>query len=181
MPVIRTIKPMLLLSLTALLGLGCGEDPPQGQRRPGSQKPVAAAPVPSVAVTPSVAESPQEDLADAYIYTPVGKRDPFRSAYKESKGSVKDADSPRTPLQRFEIDQLKLIAVVTGISRPMAMVETPEGKGFSVKVGTRIGKNFGRIVRIKNKEIIVSEDYRDWNGRKVTNYIHMSFAKEKDK
>ena len=85
------------------------------------------------------------------------------------------------PLQRYEIDQLKLIAVITGLAQPKAMVVTPDGKGYVVKLGTRIGKNFGRVARIKSGEVIIAEDYRDTNGRKVTNLIHMAMKKGENK
>ncbi|MBW1808856.1 MAG: pilus assembly protein PilP [Deltaproteobacteria bacterium] len=111
----------------------------------------------------------------AYIYTPVGKRDPFKSFYKVVRGPEKETLGGI--LTKYEIDQLKLTAVISGISKPRAQVELPSGKGIVVKVGTRIGKNFGRVVRIKNNEVIVAEDYRDWSGRKVTNYIHMKLSR----
>ena len=58
-------------------------------------------------------------------------------------------------------------------------MELPDGKGVNIRVGTRIGKTSGRVVRIRNDEVIIAEDYRDWSGRKVTNYIHMKIKKEK--
>jgi len=122
-------------------------------------------------------EIPEETaVAPSYIYSPVGKRDPFKSSYKVVRTKTKETTGGI--LTRYEIDQLKLIAIISGISRPRAQVEIPDGKGLVIKVGTRIGKNFGRVVRIKNDEVVVAEDYRDWSGRKVTNYIHMKLVKE---
>jgi type IV pilus assembly protein PilP len=150
---------------------GCGEDKkPAAEpiRRTKRATPAAAAIVPDAADTSS---------APTYIYTPVGKRDPFRSFYKVEKKEKEKG--PGGILTKFEIDQLKLTAIVSGISRPRAQVELPDGRGVNIRVGTRIGKNYGRVVRIRNDEVIVAEDYRDWSGRKVTNYIHMKIEKEK--
>jgi type IV pilus assembly protein PilP len=151
-----------------LVATGCEDKKPP---RPPAPKPAAAAP----ALTADAMES--SSATPAYIYTPIGKRDPFKSAYKVK--IAKDSKAPGGILTKYEIDQLKLTAIISGISRPRAQVELPDGKGVSIRVGSRIGKNFGRVVRIKHDEVIVSEDYRDWSGRKVTNYIHMKIQKEK--
>jgi type IV pilus assembly protein PilP len=160
---------MVFLAVVAWLAAGCEDKKPP--RPPSFNK---AAPADALAA-PSVAE--ESSTAPAYIYTPIGKRDPFKSAYKVIR---KPGDkAPGGILTKYEIDQLKLTAIISGISRPRAQVELPDGKGVTIRVGTRIGKNFGRVVRIKHDEVIVSEDYRDWSGRKVTNYIHMRIQKEK--
>ena len=170
---------LLVLSLAMLFGaVGCEED---RKARPPAATPTAGQPAKAVE-DPAIKELDQESaLAEAYIYTPVGKRDPFKSAYRDTSGKPRELEGPMGPLQRFEIDQLKLVAVISGISQPRAMVTSPDGKGYAVKIGTRIGKNYGRVVRIKTSEVIIAEDYRDWNGRKVTNYIHMTLRKEEKK
>jgi type IV pilus assembly protein PilP len=168
----------LVLGLVVLVAaLGCDKKKPP----PPVAAPVVAAPAAGAAdpvIKDAVAETA---LSDTYIYTPVGKRDPFKSAYKDTSGKPRELEGPVGPLQRFEIDQLKLVAVISGISQPRAMITLPDGKGYTVKIGTRIGKNYGRVVRIKTSEVIIAEDYRDWNGRKVTNYIHMTLRKDEKK
>ena len=64
-----------------------------------------------------------------------------------------------TELQRFELDKLKLVAVVVGTATPMAMVEDPAGKGHTVKIGTLVGKRFGQVKHIRRGEIVVQEEY----------------------
>lgn len=167
----KTQLTIWLLVSTLAVGLGapgCEDKPPP---RPPAPKPASVAP------TPVAAAVEESSTPPAYIYTPIGKRDPFKSAYKVVR---KPGDkAPGGILTKYEIDQLKLTAIISGISRPRAQVELPDGKGVSIRVGSRIGKNFGRVVRIKHDEVIVSEDYRDWSGRKVTNYIHMKIQREK--
>jgi type IV pilus assembly protein PilP len=172
---------LLPIGLAALLvAVGCGD-----KKRPppaASASAKKAAPAAAAAGDPLADAIADTSLADTFIYSPVGKRDPFKSSYRDdSTGKGQDITGPQGPLQRYEIDQLKLVAVISGISQPRAMVTTPDGKGFTVKNGTRIGKNFGRVVRIKTSEVIIAEDYRDWNGRKVTNYIHMTLKKDENK
>lgn len=64
---------------------------------------------------------------------------------------------PKTPLQKYELDQLKLVAIMWDMNGSVAMVETPDGKGYSVKKGDLIGNRDGRVKRI-NKDIIVVEE-----------------------
>ncbi|MBI2377001.1 MAG: pilus assembly protein PilP [Deltaproteobacteria bacterium] len=109
-----------------------------------------------------------EDVSDqAYSYTPIGKRDPFRSIFEE----VRSAGNPTTvtELQRFELDQLKLTAVITGGITPRALVEDPSGLGHTIARGTLIGRNFGRVEAVYASCVTVREDYRDYTGRKVEN------------
>jgi len=161
---------MTLVVVAGFMAAGCDDKKPP---RPPAFKPAAAAPAPVAGVGGESSAPP------TYIYTPIGKRDPFKSAYKVIRKP--DEKAPGGILTKYEIDQLKLTAIISGISRPRAQVDLPDGKGVSIRVGTRIGKNFGRVVRIKHNEVIVSEDYRDWSGRKVTNYIHMKIQREEKK
>ncbi len=168
----------LALLIALLTVLGCGEDKKAAVK---ASQAVAArkAAKAEKKVAAEIALPTETAVTDSFIYTPVGKRDPFKSAYKVVKMDGQDPNEVVTsPLQQFEIDQLALIAVVSGISQPRAMVIGPDKTGYTVKIGTRIGKHFGRVVKIKSSELIIAEDYRDWNGRKVTNYIHMAIKKD---
>jgi len=167
----HVVPGLIVLSLALVLSAGaCGSE---------KKRPPAQVTTPQPAVAAPVVVAPKSEAADEtpYVYSPVGKRDPFKSFYKVIRGPEKHG--PGTILTKYEIDQLKLTAIISGISRPRAQVELPDGKGIVIKVGTRIGKNFGRVVRIKNDEVVVAEDYRDYIGRKVTNFIHMKIMKEK--
>ena len=161
---------VLLLGLILALGIGACEEKKKKSKKKKADK---------TASLTTGSDIEEESAAPAYIYSPVGKRDPFKSFYKVARGPEKQTAGGI--LTKFEIDQLQLIAIISGISKPRAQVELPDGKGVVIKVGTRIGKNFGRVVRIKNDEVVIAEDYRDWSGRKVTNYIHMKMEKESKK
>lgn len=150
---------------------GCGDTPQP--MPPASPRPLAR-----VDQSAPVEETP---VVSSYMYTPVGKRDPFRSFYKDLQSTHVALNVKLGPLQMFEIDQLKLVGVVSGIAQPRAMVEDPAGKGYVVQIGTMIGKNFGRVVRITADGLIIAEDYRDPNGRPVINNIHLTMQKDKEK
>jgi type IV pilus assembly protein PilP len=129
----------------------------------GSSKPAA----PRVTAAPAAAAqpAPAPAAADAgkpetpeWAYTSVGKRDPFRSFLAEISTAGNSVRARcTTPLGRFELDQLKLVAVVTGLEDPVAMVEAPTGVGYAVRRGACIGKNGGAVAAVRSGELVVTE------------------------
>ena len=49
------------------------------------------------------------------------------------------------------------MAVVTGLEDPVAMVEAPNGVGYSVRRGACIGKNGGIVAAVRSGEVVVTE------------------------
>jgi type IV pilus assembly protein PilP len=138
------------LALAGVLAAGCGSKP--AQPRPLPPAPVAAAAEPAAATE---ASKPAEV---EWSYSSVGKRDPFRSFLSELGAAAGGlATRCATPLGRFELEQLKLVAVVTGLEDPVAMVEAPTGVGYAVRRGACIGKNGGVVAAVRSGELVVSE------------------------
>jgi type IV pilus assembly protein PilP len=142
------------LALLALAGaLACGESKPPARRAtPEPAAAVAAAGAAAVVVDAKKVEEPE------WTYSSAGKRDPFRNVLADlERGQASLATRCATPLGRFEVEQLKVVAVVTGLEDPVAMVEAPNGVGYSVRRGACIGKNGGIVASIRSREVIVSE------------------------
>ncbi len=115
-----------------------------------------------------------------YVYTPVGKRDPFRPYFLDVKAVKKeDKGTPLTELETFDIEQLRLTSIISGVEQPMAMVEDPSGKGHTLIIGTPIGKNGGRVSRIKRDEVIVEEEYIDSEGKRIVSKVVLRIPEEK--
>ncbi|MGC8928013.1 MAG: pilus assembly protein PilP [Myxococcota bacterium] len=115
-----------------------------------------------------------------YVYTPVGKRDPFRPYFLDIKAVKKEEKgAPLTELETFDLEQLRLTSIISGIEQPMAMVEDPTGKGHTIVVGTPIGKNGGRVARIKRDEVIVEEEYIDSEGKRIVSKVILRIPEEK--
>ena len=138
-----------ILSLAAALALAaCGSNPPP--------RPVAKAPAPAAA--PVAAAPAPAPATPEWSYSSVGKRDPFRSFLAEIETSAQAVQSRcATPLGRFELEQLKLAAVITGLEDPVAMVQAPNGIGYMVRRGACIGKNGGTVAAVRSGEVVVSE------------------------
>ena len=126
----------------------------------GGGKPAPARPAPPPVAMP-VTAAVQETKAEAAVewsYTSVGKRDPFRSFLSDVETSPEAVASRcSTPLGKFEIEQLRLVAVVTGLDDPVAMVEAPNGVGYHLRRGACIGRNGGVISAVRTGEVLVSE------------------------
>jgi len=126
-------------------------------------------------------EEPPTEIEEerlAYSYNPIGKRDPFKSFI--TKGVTPAEVKIETPLQKYEIDQYKLVAIISGGDEPVAMVEDPEKMGHFLQKETLIGKNWGKVVRITPSEVIVAEEYRDFEGKLIVTEIPLKLPVEKD-
>jgi type IV pilus assembly protein PilP len=150
----------------------------QGTEAAQNQAP-AQQTAPTGTETPAQPSGATEDASEiAYAYSPIGKRDPFRSLFDQLRREEQAAQV--TELQTFELDQLKLVAIVSRIATPYAMVEDPNAKGHTLSRGTLIGKNWGRVSEINPTCVVVKEEYRDYTGRKVTNKPTICLPKPED-
>jgi type IV pilus assembly protein PilP len=72
-----------------------------------------------------------------------------------------------SPLQRYDLGELKFVGMIWGPKGAHALVEDAEGKGYTVTVGTKIGRGGGVVTRISDGVILVKEEFRDFTGTKV--------------
>jgi len=103
------------------------------------------------------------------LYDPTGKIDPFEPLIKErplvAKKDKKIKRVPRTPLERIDLSQLKLVGIILASSGNRALVEESSGKGYVIKKGTYIGTNGGKIVQIEKEIVTVEEKFEDVFGK----------------
>ena len=101
---------------------------------------------------------------DTYRYYPEGKRDPFLSPfYRQPEQAV--PEEAKTPLQRFDLGQLKLVGVILE-EEPKALIEDSGGLGYIVTKGTPIGSKGGVIKSIEPKRVVVEEYEIDFYGKR---------------
>jgi len=144
-------------------GFGCSKEPaaPQPVVKMQAPKPEAKAPA-----APAAAQ--EKKVEPVALYDPRGKRDPFVSFIKveeRRRSSVDTASLP--PLQRYDLGELKFVGVLWTKKGARGLVEDAEGKGYSVTVGTRIGRSGGVVSRITGKEILVREEFLGNRGEKI--------------
>ena len=101
----------------------------------------------------------------SFNYDPQGRRDPMEPLVKEApppavpKRVEREPDEARDPLERFDLAALKLVAIVRGGFGVKALVKAPDGKGYYVTVGTRMGMHGGRVSEIRDQALVIEERY----------------------
>ena len=181
----------IIMLLGTILTLGsCGGEAPKATKVP--MPPVgkkAPTPAPTPASVPSLVESKAAPAStEKYVYDPKGKPDPFKplivekteAASAKSKSSSMEAVlESATPLERMDLGQLRLVALVWNISDPKGMVEDSTGKGYILSIGTPIGKNKGKVTQINSSGIVVTERLEELMGkfksRQVTLKLYPDF------
>lgn len=158
---------ILIISVAFIVG-GCDYLPLPFGKKSKEQKKVAATPKRPPRVrrpAPPPSPSPPKKEKPRYIYDPVGKRDPFRPFVAMQTPVKPSGEKIRlTPLQKYDLSQLRLVAILVGTKGGKAMVEDSEGKGFIVEKGTYIGSNFGKVKTILKDKVIIEEKYKDYLG-----------------
>ena len=107
-----------------------------------------------------------------YRYSAVGKKDPFRN-YFGDMASLNKEKKIVSELQNFDVTDLRLSAIIYGITDPKAVVIAPDGKSYIVRNGSFIGKNWGKISRILPDKLEIVETYKDPLGRKIINKLYL--------
>lgn len=106
-----------------------------------------------------------------------GRRDPFRPFTLDLRGDVQDVEI-LSPLQRFEIAQLKLTGLVLDMAPPRAMLQDNSGMGFIITPGTPIGRRHGVVKSIEPGRVVVEEMVLDYYGRQQTHQVVMEMPRD---
>ncbi|MBN4054816.1 pilus assembly protein PilP, partial [Nitrospira defluvii] len=126
-------------------------------------------------------QPPEEAEVVLVSYNPKGRRDPFRSIVSSRSGSRRPTVvGSLPPLQRRDISNLKLIGIIWGDFAPNAIITAPGGKGYTVRVGTRIGLNNGVIKRITQNEVVVEETLVNIFGEAEKSDVTMELHPQKE-
>jgi type IV pilus assembly protein PilP len=107
----------------------------------------------------------EETGEDSYRYDPAGKRDPFLSPFYHQPEQT-EPEEAKTPLQRFDLGQLKLVGIILEEKEPKALIEDSGGLGYIVTKGTPIGSKGGVIKAIEPKRVVVEEYETDFYGKR---------------
>lgn len=125
-------------------------------------------------------------------YDPKGKIDPFvplirdepvkppKEAGEEAvdaKGQKRKKRVPQTPLEKIELNQLRLRAIILAPSGNRALVEESSGKGYILTQGTYIGRNQGTVTKILKDKVIVEEVVESLQGDITTQEKELKLPK----
>jgi type IV pilus assembly protein PilP len=149
-----------LLILLLIAGFaGCGVD------LSAPQKPVARKPAPKPFVTPVVVQKAELKVErEVYDYDPKGRRDPFKSLIivQEPKAKKKIG---LTPIENFDVDEIKLIAIVWDNRQYYAMVTLPDNKSYTITRDMTLGLYGGKVKEITENSVLIREQVKDYRGK----------------
>jgi Tfp pilus assembly protein PilP len=128
-------------------------------------------------IVPALVERQTEESQSPAI-PGIGKRDPFRPFTLNSRPSQRRRVN-LSPLERYELGQLKLVGVVWDIKQPNAIVEDAAGLGYVVRTGTPIGSNEGKVKKIQPAGLVIEEFETDVYGVKKKVERNMRLIPEK--
>jgi type IV pilus assembly protein PilP len=187
---------LIAVRLSAQEKVGAPSRPPQGAVEKSSQAPSAAgntlpeqggaakpkpgdaAPDTKSSKAPSGSPASAEGGGAEPRVGPAVKRDPFRPFTLNVRPTARRREN-LAPLERFELGQLKLVAIIWDIKEPKAMVEDSAGLGYVVKVGTPIGVNEGKVKTIKPSGLVVEEFFVDLYGTQKRRDVEMRLNVER--
>ena len=159
--------------------------------KPGSTMPSP----PAQPVTEEQAKKEQDEAKSATAtplfksdqpYDTKGRVDPFiplltekqaAPAQPEAGGKPEEPKRMLTPLEKLDLSQIKLVAIIQAGSRTLAMVEEANGKGYEVRLGTYMGTNGGQVTAIHPDSLTVTEQYTDYQGKRRERAQEIKFHK----
>lgn len=127
-----------------LLALAGCEDPVVVQS-PNASSQVPTAPPPTGPGSATEAPDAGVDAGrqytdDDFVEVDVDNRDPFRSFVSAFTNRTVQAPQRRVLLSTTSIDEMRLIAIISGVTQPRAMVVDPAGVGHVIKRGDYVGR-----------------------------------------
>lgn len=115
-----------------------------------------------------------------FIYQASNHTDPFSPRKLDvGRGTTRPGEGrPKQALEAFDLDTLVMTGVLMQDGQFFALIKTQKGDIYRVGVGNYLGKNDGKITKITEGEIELSETVADVNGewiqRAATLYLSES-------
>jgi hypothetical protein len=147
--------------------------------RPWAGPVAAETPSTPPASRPTVGAAPSGSAAAPPLVPTPGPRDPFRPFNLALR--PKPVETPRTPLEQYDVGALKLVAVIYDTQNPKAMVEDDTGLGYTISQGMKIGNQGGVVKTIEPDRVVVEEEFVDFYGEKKKSEIVLRLKPEGEK
>lgn len=101
-----------------------------------------------------------QSFLEPFIYDTKGRRDPFQPYVEMRAPEEGEIQGPLLPLQRFDIDDIKLTGIIWDVKNPKALFIDPGKQTHVLGRDDRIGRNNGYIAVIREGEVVVVEAQR---------------------
>ena len=122
---------------------------------------------------------PEIKTVEPFLFKPDDIRDPFMQNDKseipeESKGDNgirPDTTRAKEELESYDLDSLRMVGTINQEAQLWGLVRATDGTIHRVRVGNHMGRNYGKIIRIKESQIelleIIPETQGGWRERKA--------------
>jgi len=166
----RSVKWMIVL-VAGLAVSGCGSDGLNDLR--DFVKNAHADRKPNIKPIPEI--KPQESFA----YAAANLLDPFMPANLKPlarDSRAQDQGRRREPLEDYPFDALKMVGTLSRGSQSWAVIQAPDGTVHRVQVGSYLGQNAGKIIRIGEAKVDVVEKIQGTLGDWVEREANLAIA-----
>lgn len=169
-PDLHKTKLIIFITLSMLIIAGCGSDDPKQENTRKASKEVKINKSETMpAAKDEAVKAVDNNTVNEYTYDATGKPDPFvplitELVPKKETRKKETSDGPITPLQKYNIEDLKLVAIVKSGNKLSALFEDMEEFGYIVNENTLIGNNGGIIKKITPDNVIIQEDIYNSSG-----------------
>lgn len=158
----RLLALLVIVALSAggceFLGLdGSASDAPADANKKQPQAPKVD---PELAPPDAAAKAEMEPEYERPSYPDQIRRNPFlpeMTVIRPSRSVGNSEVRTKDPLEQYSLGQLSLVAIISSVAVPKAMFLDPEGFGWVVKKGDRVGLNGGSVSDIRDNEVEVRE------------------------
>ena len=163
--------------LTAWALAACGDEIPQAPRgiaAPAGAPKAGAAAVPAAAgegeTKAPVSRDPVAYKDEDFVES-ITNRDPFKIYTTQFRADLPEGAQRRVYMPTTAVEEMRLIAIVTGVAKPKAMLLDPVGVGHVVERGDYVGRpkviqasgnvamtlNW-RVDRIRENEVVLTQE-----------------------
>lgn len=174
-----TFRKLLLLGLPLVWLSGCS-NPDMSDLR-GFIEDVKQRPPGRIEPLPEIKE------VETHTYSSMDLRNPFapeqaasdaETTVAQSNGLMPDFNRRKEELEQFPLDALRMVGTLDKDDTVWALVQTNDGTIHSVKTGNYIGMNFGKIDRISDEKIELTEIIKDGQGGYIERQAEMALGAE---
>lgn len=148
----KLLPVVVLAALLAACGGDEGDDLDQFMRDAGKD------------MKPNIKPLPEVKPYAALQYNADGTLvDPFHARKSANKNGAKrpDLNRPKEPLESYPLESLKYVGMLSKNKLTYALLKTPDNAIQQAKTGNYAGQNYGRITRITDSEVTLTEIVQD--------------------
>jgi len=96
----------------------------------------------------------QSETVEGWRFDPIQKRDPFIAPLVDVQVQVPE-------VLRWEVGEMRLVAVISGMGPARAMLLFPNGMSAVVREGEQVGRRRGLVAKIAPTEILIRNKLLD--------------------